>query len=368
MKRKLTYLIVLLTLIVAAAPLAVPASAQGPADFSYSFPGLEPQGWYDAASPYLTMLDMATPLLGFNADGTSNTMSFAGTAQCLDNDPECLNAGLNGQPFIIFLDGASWTGTLAEEWNAEQGQTLIFGGPLIGTLRIGDRELGPIQMQSRARLQCANGDCTALTFQAMACGAAGDHQFGMVIVGGLFGSDGGVGETKDLEAEDRLGLRWQDLGANAALSAPGMVNPICSGGRTSDAVFAEEYTPEFDLPRRSAADVDGFDLPQGETGRVDRRVLIDFTSLGVNGETSTVNVRGFFYGQCGVEPRVRSRINEDGIPEIMIFRVVPDDVTCDGGLEAFAFEVTFGAPLMCEENPYIIVNGQNLQGCAVTTG
>jgi hypothetical protein len=345
-KNRLTILIIAA---ISLLTLALPAFAQGPADFDYRFEGMT-----------LNPADQGGALLRTRGDTTvfqffgTDTFTYTLMARCMTDDPACLNGGLDGQPLIVIITGLQGPvdpTTLSYELKNVR----------VTSLKIGDRDFGPIPMNGYGNLSCADVACQTVNVQMAACSANGPRQLGMVITGVVDGADFLVWQ-RNMQTAGDYSLQWQSLGGTAYLTREGTPNPIC-GGRDLGMLFVDAYDPLAvdDLPGRSAAPLPA-DLPEIEGGRVDRNVLIDIVSVGLRDSEIILNVKGYFFGQCGVEPQARVGVGDDANPaRVLIYRVIPEDTTCTGGMEPFSLLL----PYIEQDNLYkaddryrVNINGQ----------
>jgi hypothetical protein len=152
-------------------------------------------------------------------------------------------------------------------------------------------------------------------------------------------------------------MRWVALGGTAYLTQSDSSNPIC-GGRDLDALFAADYVPG-DLPGRTI-DLPTIDLPEGsDAARVDRDIVIEATTARLRDQGVVIGVRGYFFGQCGVEPQVQVREDAD-LVHVTIYRVIPEGMSCTGGVQPFSLvlpPVTAGSLKVGDRFP-VNTNGQ----------
>jgi hypothetical protein len=284
--------------------------------------------WYDASSPYLA-IKTGNGQMGLVTGGG---VQMGGTVRCMTDDPACLSGGLDGRPFIIFIDGLQGPIDPAT-------MNIVLERSRVTSLKIGDQDFGPMNTNAYGKLSCAGEACQTLNLQMGMCGSGGARQLGMVINGVVDAADYTVWRN-NLQAPAEHSLPLKSLGGTAYLTREGSSNPVC-GGRDLGAVFADEYDPLAvdDLPGRST-DVMPFDVPEAEGGRVDRKIVIDVTSAGLRDMEIILVVKGYFFGQCGVEPQARAGVGDDANPvQLLIYRVIPDDATCIGGMEPFEVEI-----------------------------
>ena len=158
---------------------------------------------------------------------------------------------------------------------------------------------------------------------------SGAHQLGVVLKGSLVAPEP---LSKLMEEEGISYFAWSSLSGTAYLTQPDSSNPIC-GGRNLDTLYTDEYQPE-PLPGRSA-DVPAVQLPQPEGARVDRDIVIESTAARLTDKGIQIGVRGYFFGQCGIDPQARVWDDTD-MAHVVIYRVIPDGTTCTGGIELFS--------------------------------
>jgi hypothetical protein len=97
----------------------------------------------------------------------------------------------------------------------------------------------------------------------------GARWLGMVLNRSLAASEP---QSNVMEEDSIFRFARNSLSGTAYLTQPESSNPIY-GGRNLDALYADEYLPG-ELPGRSA-DLPTIQLPQAESGRVDRDIVIE---------------------------------------------------------------------------------------------
>ncbi len=324
---------------------AIPAFAQGPNGFDYRFEGLA-LGQSAGASP--AAITVASGQLGFQL--ASDQLDLAGTVRCANADTECLSGGLDGQTVTVTL------GNNRAQLGITDGtsNTIFFGEIAISGQTGGGQSFGPFDAHARGNLSCAGAGCQTLNVQLVVCSTGSARQLGVVLNGSLAAPQP---PSNLMEEDGTFYYEWSSLSGTAYLSQADSSNPIC-GGRSLDALYATDYTPE-ELPGRSL-DVPTLQLPATDSGRLDHDIVIEAVNARLGDQGVQVRVRGYFFGQCGVEPQTRVWDDTD-IVHVVVYRVIPDGTTCDGGIEAFSLLL----PYIEQNNMYKVgdrfpvnVNGQ----------
>ena len=331
MKRNMKHFVLWSTVAVLLLP-AIPALAQGPNGFDYRFEGLA-QGQSASASP--AAITVASGLMIFQL--ASEQLDLTGTVRCASADTACLDGGLDGETVTVTLGNSHGQLSVIDGTS----NTIIFGEIAISGQIHGGQAFGPFDGHARGSLSCAGAGCQTLNVQLVVCSMGGARQLGMVVNGSLAAPQ----PLSNLMEENGIfWYAWSGLSGTAYLTQADSSNPIC-GGRNLDALYAVDYTPE-ELPGRSI-DLPTIQLPATESGRVDRDIVIEAINARLGDQGIQIGVRGYFFGQCGVEPQARVWDDTD-IVHVVVYRVIPDGKTCVGGVESFSMLL----PYLEQDNVY----------------
>jgi hypothetical protein len=320
----------------------IPAFAQDATGFDYQFEGL---ALAQPASAAPAALRVASDQVGFQL--ASDQLELTGTVRCVTADAACQD----GQAVTLALGNTN--GRLAITDGTSN--TIFFSEIVVSSQTPEGQSFGPFSGYARGSLSCDGAACQTLNVQVVACSTGGARQLGVVLNGSLAGPK----PLSNLMEEDgTFYYEWSSLGGTAYLTQADSSNPIC-GGRDLDAVYADGYQPGALLPGRSA-DLPTETLPNTQGGVVDRDIVIKDANARLTDQGLQIGVRGYFFGQCGVEPQ--SRVWDDtDIVHVMIYRVIPDGTTCTGGVESFSLIL----PYIEQDNVYTVgdhfpvnVNGQ----------
>lgn len=309
---------------------ALPVFAQGGVDYRFDSLTL-PQ----PASVSPALLHVAAGQAGFQLSGDS--LDLLGVVRCASADPAC---GLDGQALTVSISGGRAPIEMAAGYFKVNLENV-----LISSYAFGGQSLGSLPAQARGRLAAGDQPNTA-RFQMVACAVDGSRTLGLVLNGTLLTPAGSLDAL--LAAPGDYSLIWQNLGGTAHLTETGAANPICDG-RDLGVLFSDGYTPQ-ELPGRSSA-LPAIELPEGITGRVDRDIVIEATTARLRNQELWIGVRGYFFGQCGVQPQA-SLSRQGGSLQMTIYRAIPDGTTCTGGVESFSLLL----PYMEQDNLFKVGN------------